>query len=137
MAKDVADVQQSCPRCQEAVDVNEALFVQEVGDWRQPYLDYLQYRLLPSNCTNVAMIRKKSSRFFVDKGVLLGTGFNQAPLRCIVGEEITTVLREIHSGECDEHQGYSRLAKQIMHLGYYWPTMEANSLSFARICQAY
>lgn len=57
------------------------------------------------------------------------------PHRFIVGKEITTVLQEVHSGECGEHQGGSRLAKQIMHLEYYWPTMEADIVSFARRCK--
>lgn len=56
MAKDTADVQQRCSRFQETVDVNEALFVQEVGDWRQPYFNYLQHRLLPPNHADAAKI---------------------------------------------------------------------------------
>lgn len=44
MAKDAARVQRNCPKCQESVDISEALFIQEAGDWRQPYLDYLQHR---------------------------------------------------------------------------------------------
>lgn len=59
-----------------------------------------------------------------------------SPLRCIVGEQITMVLREVHSDEGSEHQGGSRLPKQVMHLGYYWLTMQADSLSFTPRCQA-
>lgn len=41
MAKDVAHVQQNCSKCQEVVDVTEALYIQEAEDWRLPYLNYL------------------------------------------------------------------------------------------------
>lgn len=47
---------------------------------------------------------------------------------------MTRVLKEVHSG--DEHQDGSRLFKQLIHLGYYWATMEANAASFAQMCQA-
>lgn len=46
------------------------------------------------------------------------------------------VLREVHFGCCGEHQGCSRLFKQIFHLGYYWRTIEADAMSFPRKCQA-
>lgn len=118
------------------VDVNETLFIQEAGNWRQPYLDYLQHQLLPPNRTDVAKIKTKSSGFFVEEGTLFRKGLNQAPLRCIGAEEINTIIREVHSGECGEYQGDSRLAKQVIDLGYYWLTMETNSLSLVRRCKA-
>lgn len=62
-----ASVQQNCPKCQEMIDVTEALFIQEVGDWRQPYLDYLQHRLLLSNHTDAAKIQKKSLKYLSTK----------------------------------------------------------------------
>lgn len=117
MAKHAVDVQENYSRCQQTVDVNKTLFKQEAGDWRQSYLDFLQNRLLPPNRIDAAKVRNKSFRFFEDEGILFKSEFNQAPLRCIVGEEITTILLEVHSSECGEHQGRSRLAKQIMHLG--------------------
>lgn len=72
----------------------------------------------------------------MEEGISFRKGFNQAPLQCIADEEITTVLPEVHSRECDEHQGGLRLAKQVMHLGYHWPTIESDSLSFTRRCKA-
>lgn len=109
-----------------ARNVSEALFIQEAGDWRQPYLDYLQHKLLPLNRADAVKIQKKSSKFFVKEGELFKRGFGRSPLKCIVGEQITMVLREVHAGECDEHQWGSRLTKQVMHLGYYWQTVEAD-----------
>lgn len=70
-----------------------------------PYLDYLLHRLLPPNDLNAANVRKKLARFVVNEGILFRGGFNQVPLRCIAGEEITTFLREVHSGECGTLSG--------------------------------
>lgn len=96
LTKDAADIQQFYPRCQEIVDINEALFIQKEGE-KQSYLDYLQRQFLPPNHTDVVKVRKKSSRFFVDEGILLRRGFNQAPLKCVAGEEIATIFQEVHS----------------------------------------
>lgn len=36
-----AELQYACPQCQQPLDTREFLFVQSVGDWRQPQLDFL------------------------------------------------------------------------------------------------
>lgn len=74
----------------------------------------------------------KTSRFFIEEDLLFRRGFNQAPFRCIVVDEVAKVLRDFHAGDCGEHQGNYRLFKQIGHLGYYWPTMEPDTMYFTR-----
>lgn len=60
-------------------------------------------------------IKRKSSRFFLEEGLRL-RDFNQATLKCITGNEVTRVLKEVHARDDGEHQGFSRLYKQIIHL---------------------
>lgn len=67
--------------------------------------------------------------------VLFRRGFNQAPPTCIVCDEVTRVLKEVHSKDCGKQQEGSRLLKQLIHLGYYWPTTKADATSFARRCK--
>lgn len=59
MAKDTANIQRSCSKCQQSLDVDESLFIQEAIDWRQLYLDFFQHRLLPSNQSDAIKIRRK------------------------------------------------------------------------------
>lgn len=40
-------------------------------------------------------IKRKSSRFFIEEGLLFRRGFSQAPLRYIAGDEVTKVLEEV------------------------------------------
>lgn len=94
-------------------------------------INFLQHRLLPPNCINAMKIQRKSLGFFVEEGILFIRGVNQVLLRCIAGGEVTNVLQEVYAGECGEGQGSSRLSKKIMHIDYYLPTMEANSLFFS------
>lgn len=56
--------------CQEPLDVGESLFVQEVGDWRKPYLYFLQQFLLPTNRSDAMKIKSKTLMFMVDQGLI-------------------------------------------------------------------
>lgn len=46
------------------------------------------------------------------------------------------MLKEVHIRLCDEHQGISKLYNQLISIGYYWPTIEADIASFTQRCQA-
>lgn len=56
MKKNAAELQKSCVKCQESLDVGEFLFVEEAGDWRHRYLVFLQHKLLPPNRTDAVKI---------------------------------------------------------------------------------
>lgn len=40
----------------------------------------------------------------MEDGILFRRGFTQAPLRSIASDEVVIVLKEVNSGDCDEHQ---------------------------------
>lgn len=46
-------------------------------------------------------VQRKSSRFFVEDGLLFRTGFNQPPLRYIVGDKVARVLKEVYFGDSE------------------------------------
>lgn len=74
--------------------------------------------------------QRKTSRFFMEDDIFFRREFNQVPSRCISGDEIAKVLKEVCSGDCGKHQGCSRLFKQMMHFDYYWPTKEVDASFF-------
>lgn len=39
------------------------------------------------------------------------------------------VLKEVHTEAYGEHQGGSKLDKQLINIGYYWPTMKSIHLA--------
>lgn len=49
---------------------------------------------------------------------------NQTHVRCLAGDEVTRVLKEVKALVCGEHQGGFRLVKQLISVSYYWPTMD-------------
>lgn len=114
----------ACAQCQEPLDIGESLYVQEYGDWRQPYLDFLRHWLLSSNSSYATKIKKKSSkslwRSFIPKV------FIQKNLRCLM-DKVTRFLKGINSGDCCQHQGdstcLSNLFIWVIIIGPPWSSM--------------
>ena len=46
------------------------------------------------------------------------------------------VVKEVHSGDCGSHLEKIRLYKQLLQLGYYWPTMKSDFDELVRTCHA-
>ena len=109
-----------------------------VPNWMDPIWDYINDGTLPDDPKEAAKIRVRSSRFTNHKGSLYKRGFFTPFLKCIAGEDIEYVLREVHEGICGNHIGARTLAGKVLRQGYYWPTMlkDANDLvKRCRICQ--
>ena len=56
--------------------------------------------------------------------VFFKKGYDGGPLRCLGPEEVKEMIKEVHSGECGEHQGKKKLYRCLLQMGYYWPTMK-------------
>ena len=58
-------------------------------------------------------------------------GYNRDPLRCLGPRE---AMKEVHSGEYGSYPGKRRLHRQLLQLGYYWPTMKKDSKELVKMC---
>ena len=56
--------------------------------------------------------------------------FSQPYLRCVEEEEVKYVLEEVHWGICDDHIEAESLARKIMRVGYFWPTIQQGAVDF-------
>ena len=83
--------------------------------------------ILPTDKTLAHQLKKLADRYFLKKGILFKRGFSRDPLRCLGPREVKEVVREVHSSDCGSHPRKRRLYKQLLLLGYYWPTMKTNS----------
>jgi len=52
-------------------------------------------------------------------------------------EEAGEMLKEVHVGECGEHQGKKKLYRCILQIGYYWPTIKRDIAEFVKKCHSY
>lgn len=88
MAKEAVGLQLAYSKCQKPLDTGDSLFVQEVGDRRPPYLDFLQHHLLTKNSSDAKKPKENL------RGSLFKRGINHVPLSYIVSNEAIRVLKE-------------------------------------------
>uniref|UniRef100_A0A2N9H877 Integrase catalytic domain-containing protein n=1 Tax=Fagus sylvatica TaxID=28930 RepID=A0A2N9H877_FAGSY len=134
MSKEAADLQRRCPTCQHQHENEQVCATFLSSDWRTPFLEYFIEGILPQTGREAVRIKKLSTRYFVESGILFRKGFHGDPLRCLSLSESQTVMKEAHSGECGEHQGKKRLYQLLLTLGYYWPTMKRDTADFVKAC---
>ncbi|KAG9446533.1 hypothetical protein H6P81_012661 [Aristolochia fimbriata] len=96
----------------------------EVGDWREPILNFLRYRALPVDL------------YVFVNDVLHRRSYEGLLLRYLSKEEGLQVLKETHCGICGAHLAGPKLHLQVKRLGYYWPSMLRDATEMARTCKA-
>ena len=120
-----------CPKCYEFPRTKESTLEIQTNDWCQPYIDYLREGSLPSSKSDTARIKKYAPRYYLNENKLYRWGFNSQPLRCLADQEQQKVLKISHNVE---HQGGARMFAHLLYLGYYWSTMEKDSIDYAKRC---
>lgn len=60
--------------------------------------------------------------------------FAGTSLKCVSPADVNPLLAEMHAGSSGEHEGGRKLYQKLLDLGYYWPTMEADAVNYARKC---
>lgn len=56
-------------------------------------------------------------------------------IRCLDPKQSEYVLQEVHFGSCGSRVGPRMLAKKIIRLGYYWPTMYHDAQELVKKCK--
>jgi len=110
----------------------------EPRDWRFPLNDYALHGLLPDDPKESASIRWRSLRFYYDPTLktLYHRSYDVILLRCLSNLEAQKVLKEAHDDICGAHQPGPKLKDRLHRLGYYWPSIIANAIQYARRCKA-
>ncbi|KAJ6828056.1 uncharacterized protein M6B38_364800 [Iris pallida] len=109
-----------------------------VRDWRFPFIDFAVYGILPEDPKEAVSVRRRSLRFYYDTATktLYRRSFDGLLLRCLSNEEAAEALREAHDGTCGAHQPGPKLQDRLRRMGYYWPTMAADAVEYAKKCHA-
>ncbi|CAL9011308.1 unnamed protein product [Prunus brigantina] len=129
-----AGLQSKCPTCSTILSTEESFTISFAEDWRAPYLAFFVDGALPTNSKLAYKLKKTMKRYFVDGSTLYQKGFNGEPLKCLGESEARQAMQEIHAGECREHQGMKKLHRQLLSIGYYWPTMKKDAHDFVKKC---
>ena len=129
MGKDANQVQTQCRTCQLSADKKKSYVVFINEDWRSPFMQYLIEGVLPQRHSERYKLKRLATRYFLHNTVLFKKGYDGDLLRCLsLGERND---KEVHSGECGEHQGKKKFYRCLLQMGYYWPTMKRDN----RICE--
>ncbi|KAL5576999.1 hypothetical protein UlMin_018698 [Ulmus minor] len=60
--------------------------------------------------------------------------FSSPSFTCLNKDQAKYVLQEVHEGVCGNHSSGRALAHKVLRQGYYWPTIQADSLAFVPKC---
>ena len=102
-----------------------------------PIVSYLKEGKLPEGKDEAKKLRVRSARCILMDEVLYKRGFSQPYLRCLSPDEANYVLREIYEGACGNHSGAKSLVHKVIHVGYYWPNMQADAKAYVKVCDQY
>ena len=73
-----------------------------------------------------------ATRYFLHNTVLFKKGYDEGTLRCLGPKEVKEIIKEVHSGECGEHQGKKKLYRCLLQMGYYWPAIKKDTAEFVK-----
>ncbi|KAL5582796.1 hypothetical protein UlMin_015238 [Ulmus minor] len=102
--------------------------------WMDPIITYLRDGTLPQDKFEARRLRYRSARYFLDKDKLRKRSFSSPSLTCLNEDQAKYVLQEVHEGVCGNHSSGRALAHKVLRQGYYWPTIQADSLAFVQKC---
>lgn len=103
-------------------------------EWATDVIQYLRNGSLPEEKLRARKVKMHSARYVLIGGSLYRRGYTEPLLKCLTNAEAEYVLKEIHEGVCGNHSGSRMLAHKAMRAGYYWPTMNKDSVKLVREC---
>lgn len=75
-----------------------------------------------------------SARYTLMNGKPYRRGHSMPYQRCVRPLEAEYIMKKIHNGVCGNHSMGRALAFKCLRQGYYWPTMNKDTLEFSRKC---
>ncbi|XXG85664.1 hypothetical protein AAC387_Pa11g0701 [Persea americana] len=121
---------QAVAECHRVVGSRISILKPAISDWRDPFIDYIMFGILPEDPKERVSIQRRAPNFHLDipSKMLYKKSFNGVLLRCLSQQEAEETLKEVLAGLSGAHQAGPKLYDQIKRLGYYWPTMVADAM---------
>ena len=99
-----------------------------------PIISFLQDGHLPQDVEKARKVRKRAAKFTILNDILYKKGFSMPYLKCVDEEEAKYILKEIHEGVCGDHAGPRSLVRKVIKIGYFWPTMQVDTMELVKKC---
>ena len=115
----------------EGIEINPVI---TNNTWMTPIMLFLKDGNDPKKA---GKLRVQASRFTLMQRVLCKMAFSLPYLRCLAKDEADYVLREVHEGICGKHSRPRSLSQKLVHVRYYWSSMQRDAIDFVRKCDKY
>ncbi|XXG42081.1 hypothetical protein AAC387_Pa01g2429 [Persea americana] len=97
---------QAVAECHQVVGSQISILRPPSGDWRDPFIDYIMFEILPEDPKERVSIQRRAPNFHLDipSKMLYRKSFNGVLLCCLSQQEADETLKEVHTGLCRAHQ---------------------------------
>ena len=114
---------------------NEQLFAiedKETVPWFADFVNYLAARVLPPEFSYQQKKRffAQLKHYYWEEPILYKHCANQVIRRCVLKEEMESILNHCHTLACGGHFGGNRTAAKVLQSGFYWPTLFKDAHQF-------
>ncbi|GJY92681.1 reverse transcriptase domain-containing protein [Tanacetum coccineum] len=104
------------------------MVVEEEGiTWMTLIRNYLEKGKLPEDPADARTLMENIGSYKMEDGVLYRKSYLVLLMRCIGTLQANYIIREVHIGSCEMHDGPRQVVAKAMNLGYYWPSMHRDA----------
>ncbi|KAH9318899.1 hypothetical protein KI387_020668, partial [Taxus chinensis] len=102
----------------------------------QNIFDYLSRLVIPPDLISNGRISfiLCANRYTILGGILYKCGFDGILFRCLKTLESSKAIQEVHDDIYGGHFSGLAVAKRILHLGYYWPSLNRDYCEYTKKC---
>ena len=108
----------------------------EPAPWFADFVNYLVARVLPLEFSYQQKKRflAQLKHYYLEEPILYKHCANQVIRRCVLEEEMESILNHCHTLACRGHFGGNRTAAKVLQSGFYWPTLFKDAHQFVSTC---
>ncbi|MCO5574477.1 hypothetical protein L7F22_028262 [Adiantum nelumboides] len=138
MQQSVHDYIHSCLICtfQKPIEHATLFKVTIVPKWSSYIVNYLTSGILPETMTTsrVRAIIKDAENYVLIEDNLYKREKDGQLRMCATEEEYIPILQQAHSGQAGGHFSAKKMAKSILYIGIWWPTLFMDAEEFVKRC---
>ncbi|GJQ97693.1 reverse transcriptase domain-containing protein [Tanacetum coccineum] len=89
---------------------------------------------LPEDPVDARTLMENIGNYTMEDGVLYRKSYLVPLMRCVGPLQANYIIKEVHMGSCEMHDGPRQVVAKAMNLGYYWPSMHRDVRELIRAC---
>ena len=113
---------------------NHIMTVDHSPSWIDSIFEFLEKGKNPKDKNKSRRIKYQANKYTILNRKLYRRVSAIPYLRCLRPDEAKYIMRKIHEGVCGNHSGKRSLAQKVLRQGYYWATMQKDSVKLVQKC---